>query len=295
MTPCEVPQVYRTALYVDFDNLRAGLEGGCLSKAFCRNPQSWLARLERGWGAPDGGRRILVARAYLNPSAHAEHRRPLTSAGFEVVDTPSLTTQGKSGADIRMALDVNDALTGPVHYDEFILLSGDSDFTPVLYRLRAAGRRTMIVSSQPVASAYRRVADVVVDRGSLAEFLGAPAAPAPAADAPRPAPAPAAVVSIDPLPLVLDALASVVASGWVSEGSLAEAIVAEAAAAGRTVDAATVKSVLAVYSRAGLDVRLAAEPTAAAFQRTYDALGERAESRAWYSRSGPGFGRMTAT
>jgi uncharacterized LabA/DUF88 family protein len=54
-----------------------------------------------------------------------------------VVDCPPLTQRGKTSADVYMVMDVLDALEHKTEFDEFIILSSDADFTPVLLRLRA--------------------------------------------------------------------------------------------------------------------------------------------------------------
>ena len=93
----------------------------------------------------------------------APFRATFLRAGFEVVDCPLLTPQKKNAADIKLAIDVVDALHGPVHYDEFVIASADSDFTPLLQRLRAADRRTTLLSTFDAVEALTVVADRVVD------------------------------------------------------------------------------------------------------------------------------------
>lgn len=155
----------RTAVFVDFDNVFTDL--GKLdpeaAAQFATKPSVWLASLAKGEDE-DGGfrRRFLVRNCYLNPGAFSMYRPYFTRAGFRVVDCPSLTRQGKSSADIHLVLDVLDALAAPTHYDEFILLSADADFTPVALRLRAHDRRVSVVVAGPVAAAYRSVADNVI-------------------------------------------------------------------------------------------------------------------------------------
>jgi hypothetical protein len=118
---------------------------------------------------------MLVRRCYLNPSAFAQFRPYFVCSGFQVVDCPSYTASGKNGADIQMVMDVLDTLEHKTYFDEFILLSGDSDFTPLLYRLRAHDRRTVVLPLGMSATAYRSAADVVlteetfIKRGLLAE------------------------------------------------------------------------------------------------------------------------------
>ena len=168
----------RCALFVDFDNVYLGLKrlDPPAAEAFASDPGRWLGRLENGRDAEgEFRRRFLVRACYLNPSAFARFRPFFTRAGFRVVDCPSLTQQGKSSADINMALDAVDALSAPTRYDEFVIVSADADFTPLALRCRAADRRVTIITAGPAASAYRAVADAVLTADDLAEILITPA------------------------------------------------------------------------------------------------------------------------
>ncbi|MEZ4472939.1 MAG: NYN domain-containing protein [bacterium] len=94
---------------------------------------------------------------------------------------PSPTSQGKNSADIRMVLDMVDALEHETRFDEFILMSSDADFTPVLLRLRTRDRRTTIITSGYISAAYRGACDLTIDSGAFIEDAlrdeGAPAVP----------------------------------------------------------------------------------------------------------------------
>jgi len=171
----------RSALFVDFDNVYIGLQrlDPPAAEAFASDPGHWLERLETGRDAEGHFRRRFLVRAcYLNPSAFSRFRPFFTRAGFRVVDCPSLTQQGKSSADINMVLDAVDALSAPTHYDEFVIVSADADFTPLALRCRAADRRVTIIAASPAASAYRAVADTVMTADDLAEIVTTPALPA---------------------------------------------------------------------------------------------------------------------
>ncbi len=176
----------RCALFVDFDNVYLGLKrlDADAAAAFAESPGKWLEAFEDGEDA--GGtfsRRYLVRNCYLNPSAFSQFRANFTRAGFSVVDCPSLTQQGKSSADINLVLDAVDALAAQTHYDEFVIVSADADFTPLALRCRAADRRVTIVTASPAASAYRAVADEVVAADALAALLRTAVAEANAAEA----------------------------------------------------------------------------------------------------------------
>lgn len=167
----------RCALFVDFDNVYSGLQklDPDAATVFAKEPSHWLERLGAGEDT-DGSfsRRFLIRACYLNPSVYSEFRPYFTRAGFRVIDCPSLTNQGKSSADINLALDAMDALGNATHYDEFVIFSADADFTPLALRCRAQDRRVTVALAGPAASAYRAVADVVIASDELVELLARP-------------------------------------------------------------------------------------------------------------------------
>ncbi|GAA4627998.1 NYN domain-containing protein [Cellulomonas oligotrophica] len=168
------PRHLRSALFVDFDNVYIGLTrlDAEAAEAFATDPGHWLAELAHGSGT-DGEitRRFLVLACYLNPSVYSRYRPNFTRAGFQVVDCPSLTQQGKSSADINLVLDAVDALAARTRYDEFVIVSADADFTPLAQRCRADDRRVTIITASPAASAYRAVADQVIGADALADLV----------------------------------------------------------------------------------------------------------------------------
>lgn len=176
----------RAALYLDFDNVFGGLLKLDPEAAiqFAENPGSWLTRLSTSLTV-DGPRRWLVLRCYMNPAGWVPHPDPtagvarlyfshfrpfFTGAGFEVIDCPRLT-HTKNAADIRLVVDAVDGLGGATVYDEFVIASGDSDMTPLLVRLRAADRRTTIVSPSDAADAFTAVADRLVNGQQVLELV----------------------------------------------------------------------------------------------------------------------------
>jgi hypothetical protein len=164
----------RSALYVDLENIVIGL--GKLDPAaatrFATDPARWLSWLEtltypRLRSEGPVRRDILLRVCYLNPVVSSRHRAYFTRAGFEVIDCPPLTSAGKNSADIHLVIDVLDLLTHPTRFDEIILMSADADFTPLMLRLRAHDRRTVIVTSGPSAPAFRAACDHVVDEDTF--------------------------------------------------------------------------------------------------------------------------------
>jgi hypothetical protein len=158
----------RSALFVDFENIHMGLQrlDAAAANRFAVNPQGWLSWLEKltypALGASEFRRDLLIRYCYLNPVSSARYRVYFTRAGFHVVDCPPLTSAGKNSADIHIVIDVLDILGHPTRFDEVILLSADADYTPVMLRLRAHDRRTVIITSGPSARAFRAACDHVV-------------------------------------------------------------------------------------------------------------------------------------
>lgn len=178
----QVPPI-KSALFVDFDNIYIGLSktDPQAAERFASDPARWLAWLEKGLpnhaGTPDGlvrPRQILVRRCYPNPDAGFRRFRSFfTSAAFSVIDCPSLTRTGKNSADIYMVMDILDTLNHRTNFDEFIVFSGDSDFMPVLLRLRAYDRRTTTLAIDFMPPAYRAACDLVItEEEFIEEALG---------------------------------------------------------------------------------------------------------------------------
>ncbi len=168
----------RTALFVDFDNIYLGLHrvDPEAAEVFATEPTRWLAWMERGLigksQSSEPGRMplaVLVRKCYLNPKTFHKYRPYFTRAAFEVVDCPPLTSLGKTSSDIRMVMDILDTLGHPTRFDEFMILSGDADFTPVLLRLRAHDRRTVVVAVGYAASAYTAACDRLITEDRFIE------------------------------------------------------------------------------------------------------------------------------
>ncbi len=161
----------RVAVFVDFDNVFSGLQDQepVAAERFATDPERWVSWLAARAidSAEPVTRAVLMKRCYLNPAAFGRFRRNFVGAGFEVVDCPPLTAQGKTSADIRIVMDMFDALQHATRFDEFVLLSSDADFTPILTRLRQHDRRTTVVAVGFTSAAYRAVCDDLI---SAAEF-----------------------------------------------------------------------------------------------------------------------------
>jgi hypothetical protein len=161
----------KSALYVDFDNVHSNLEHESpdAAHAFVTNPAAWLAWFMRGghdpsgeFGAEAAPRRMLVRRCYGSPWKFGKYRLEFVRAGFSVIDCPPLTSRGKNCADIQMAVDILDALEHPTRFEEFIILSSDADFTPILTRIREHDRRSTIITNAVAAAPLKAACDCAI-------------------------------------------------------------------------------------------------------------------------------------
>jgi hypothetical protein len=160
----------KSALFVDFDNIYSQLRQlqPEAAERFARHPSDWIAWLMGSLALPEphdegAKRRLLVRRCYLNPNWYQSYRHAFLRAGFEIVDCPPVTSQGKTSTDIHMVLDMVDLLQHETRCDEFIVFSADADFTPVLRKLRRYDRRTTVLAIGFPSAAYQASADLFID------------------------------------------------------------------------------------------------------------------------------------
>ncbi len=113
------------ALYIDFDNLALGARDA--GQRF--DIHLLLQRLlEKG--------KIIVKRAYADWSHYDQYRADLHGAGVELIEIPRPDVSGKNSADIRLVVDAMELCYGKGHLDAFVIASGDSDFSPLVAKLR---------------------------------------------------------------------------------------------------------------------------------------------------------------
>ena len=79
---------------------------------------------------------IVVKKAYCDFGRYEEFKRELHGAAFELIDIPTRRQSGKNSADIRMVVDALDLCYTKGHVDTFAIISGDSDFSPLVSKLR---------------------------------------------------------------------------------------------------------------------------------------------------------------
>src|SRR6187549_2679791 len=79
---------------------------------------------------------IVVKKAYCDFDRYKTFKRGLHEAAFEMIEIPHLRQSGKNSADIRMVVDALDLCYTKSHVDTFVIISGDSDFSPLVSKLR---------------------------------------------------------------------------------------------------------------------------------------------------------------
>src|SRR6516164_11452908 len=79
---------------------------------------------------------IVVKKAYCDFERYKDFKRGLHEAAFELIEIPHLRQSGKNSADIRMVVDALDLCYTKGHVDTFVIVSGDSDFSPLVSKLR---------------------------------------------------------------------------------------------------------------------------------------------------------------
>ena len=79
---------------------------------------------------------IVVKKAYCDWDRYKEFKAPMHGASFELIEIPHVRQSGKNSADIRMVVDALDLCYTKSHVDTFVIISGDSDFSPLVSKLR---------------------------------------------------------------------------------------------------------------------------------------------------------------
>jgi uncharacterized protein (TIGR00288 family) len=121
------------AVFIDFENLAIGVRD---MKAGRFQIELVLKRLlEKG--------RIVFKRAYSDWSNYEDAIRSFHAQGIELIDIPQTRMSGKNSADIRMVVDALDLCYSKTHIDVFALVSGDSDFSPLVSKLKENNKRVI--------------------------------------------------------------------------------------------------------------------------------------------------------
>jgi uncharacterized protein (TIGR00288 family) len=114
------------ALFCDFENIALGVRD---AKYAAFDIQKVLERLLLKGN-------IVVKKAYCDWGRYRDFKAAMHEAAFEMIDIPHLRQSGKNSADIRMVVDALDLCYTKAHVDTFVIISGDSDFSPLVSKLR---------------------------------------------------------------------------------------------------------------------------------------------------------------
>jgi uncharacterized protein (TIGR00288 family) len=133
------------AVFIDFENLAIGFQN--------RRDRFDIGRvLER---LVEKGK-IVVKKAYADWSRFGPYTQPLHEAAIELIEIPKRSQTGKNSADIRMCVDALDLAYNKEHIDTFVIVSGDSDFSPLVSKLKENGKHVIGLGTQDSTSELLR-------------------------------------------------------------------------------------------------------------------------------------------
>ena len=119
------------AIFIDFENIALGYEASHPKGKF--DIDRVLERLlEKG--------KIVTKKAYADWGRFREYKHALDQAGIELVEIPMRKPGGKNSADIKLSVDALELCYAKEHIDTFVIVSGDSDFSPLVSQLRENGK-----------------------------------------------------------------------------------------------------------------------------------------------------------
>jgi len=119
-------EIRNLAVFCDFENVALGVREAKYDKFDISKVLERL--LVKG--------SIVVKKAYCDWERYKEFKAPMHAAAFELIEIPHLRQSGKNSADIRMVVDALDLCYTKSHVDTFVIISGDSDFSPLVSKLR---------------------------------------------------------------------------------------------------------------------------------------------------------------
>lgn len=120
------PDTQSMALFCDFENIALGARDAHYERFDMTRVLERL--LLKG--------NIVVKKAYCDWERYKEFKAPMHEASFEMIEIPHVRQSGKNSADIRMVVDALDLCYTKAHVDTFVIISGDSDFSPLVSKLR---------------------------------------------------------------------------------------------------------------------------------------------------------------
>jgi uncharacterized protein (TIGR00288 family) len=129
------------AVFIDFENMGLGFQG--------RRDRFDIGRvLER---MVEKGK-LVVKKAYADWNRFSEYTRSMHEAAIELIEIPRRAQTGKNSADIRLCVDAMDLAYSKDHIDTFVVVSGDSDFSPLVSKLKELGKHVIGLGMQDSTS-----------------------------------------------------------------------------------------------------------------------------------------------
>jgi uncharacterized protein (TIGR00288 family) len=119
-------EIENMAVFCDFENIALGVQDAKYDKFDVKAVLDKL--LVKG--------SIVVKKAYCDWARYKEFKAPMHEQAFELIEIPHVRQSGKNSADIRMVVDALDLCYTKAHVDTFVIVSGDSDFSPLVSKLR---------------------------------------------------------------------------------------------------------------------------------------------------------------
>src|SRR3982074_1330352 len=138
------------ALFCDFENVALGVRDAKYAKFDIGKVLERL--LLKG--------SIVVKKAYCDWDRYKAFKAPMHEASFELIEIPHVRQSGKNSADIRMVVDALDLCYTKAHVETFVIVSGDSDFSPLVSNLRGNNKTVIDVGVKNSTSALLRGQDL---------------------------------------------------------------------------------------------------------------------------------------
>ncbi len=135
-------EIQNMALFCDFENMVLGARN-------TNSPEFDIRKvLERLLVKGD----IVVKKAYCDWQNYKDFKKSMHEAAFELIEVPHVSQSGKNSADIRMVVDALDLCYTKGHVDAFVIISGDSDFSPLVSKLRENNKTVIGVGVRAATS-----------------------------------------------------------------------------------------------------------------------------------------------
>ena len=127
------PEITNMALFCDFENVAIGVRDAKYPEFDIKKVLERL--LVKG--------SIVVKKAYCDWDRYKEFKKTMHEAAFELIEIPHVRLSGKNSADIRLVVDALDLCYTKAHVDTFVIISGDSDFSPLVSKLKENNKRVI--------------------------------------------------------------------------------------------------------------------------------------------------------